>query len=67
MVAVSEKSKLPSKFLRRITAYLHPELYSDLEKTATDDKRTISQMAAILIEEALKARKRKPKKEEVEQ
>ncbi len=40
----------------QVTAYVEPEVNEALDKAATDDKRSRSQMAAILIEEALKMR-----------
>jgi len=46
---------MPSK-KPRLTAVLPPELYEVVEKIAMRDERSMSQMAAILIREALTAR-----------
>lgn len=41
---------LPKTKLTRVTAYIEPELYKNLEKLAKADRRTISQMIGVLIE-----------------
>lgn len=48
---------LPKTNLRRVTAYVDPALYEDFEKLADADSRTISQMIAVLIKEAVKKAK----------
>ena len=55
MLLVSQPETMPSK-KPRLTAVLPTELYEVVEKIATRDERSMSQMAAILIREALTAR-----------
>lgn len=40
----------------QVTAYVAEEVNTALDKAAADDRRSRSQMAAVLIEEALRAR-----------
>ena len=47
---------LPAKNLKRLATYLEPEVFEALQKLAKADKRTLSQMASILIEEGVKRR-----------
>jgi hypothetical protein len=61
VIAVHLAINLPAKNLKRVTTYIEPVLYSELEKLATGDKRSISQMAAILIEEGLERAKQQGK------
>ncbi|NEO29354.1 MAG: hypothetical protein F6K36_02645 [Symploca sp. SIO3C6] len=42
---------------KRVSVVLQDNVAADLEKLATDERRSQSQMGAILIEEALQARK----------
>lgn len=42
---------------KRVSVVLQDNVAADLEKLATDERRSQSQMGAILIEEALLARK----------
>ncbi|NEO97495.1 MAG: hypothetical protein F6K58_02035 [Symploca sp. SIO2E9] len=42
---------------KRVSVVLQNNVAADLEQLATDERRSQSQMGAILIEEALKARK----------
>lgn len=43
--------------LPRITIYLDRELKEDLKKLATSDRRSMSQMAVVLIEKGIKRAK----------
>jgi hypothetical protein len=49
---------MPAK-IPRIAVYLSEELKQDLEKLAHSEKRSLSQMAAILIEQGLRQAKEK--------
>lgn len=40
----------------QVTAYVRDDVNAALDKAASDDQRSRSQMTALLIEEALKAR-----------
>jgi metal-responsive CopG/Arc/MetJ family transcriptional regulator len=52
---------MQEKQLRRVWPALPEEVYADLEEVSSKEKRKPSEMAAILIENALKERKRKRK------
>ncbi|HBE32644.1 MAG TPA: CopG family transcriptional regulator [Cyanobacteria bacterium UBA11368] len=54
MTTLTRPETLPKTNLRRVTAYIDPALYTDFEKLAEADSRTISQMIAVLIKEAVK-------------
>lgn len=56
----SELSQVPAK-IPRIAVYLSEETKSDLEKLAALEKRSLSQMAAILIEQGLLEAKKQGK------
>lgn len=64
MNSVNGLKTLPAKNLRRITAYLEPELYKELEELAASDKRSISQMVAVLVEKGILKAKREKKKDD---
>ncbi len=57
MAANEKKHRRP-----QITCYPSREICDVVEAIAADDRRTVSQMGAILIEEALTARKAWPPK-----
>jgi len=44
--------------LTKVATYMPPEVAERLRKLAEDERRTVSAMTAILVEEALKNRKR---------
>ncbi|HLO49269.1 MAG TPA: hypothetical protein VK211_12705 [Kamptonema sp.] len=44
---------MPKTNLRRVTSYIEPKLYESLAKLAKSDRRTISQMIGVLIENAV--------------
>ena len=46
---------------KRVWPKLSMDVYADLEIFAKEERRTVSEMAAILIENAIKERKRKRK------
>lgn len=48
----------------RINVVIGDNFYAIVEKMAKSERRSLSQMAAILIEEALRARNLYPKSEE---
>lgn len=54
MKLTNDVKTLPAKNLKRLATYLEPEIFEALQKLAKEDKRTLSQMAAILIEEGVK-------------
>lgn len=47
---ITPTQTLPKTSLKRITAYIEPELFTKLEKLAKADRRTISQMVGVLVE-----------------
>lgn len=53
MTTVMIETELPEKNVKRLTVYLQPELHAIVEQMAEEDKRSLSQMAAILIERAV--------------
>ncbi|MDX2239095.1 MAG: hypothetical protein NW224_00250 [Leptolyngbyaceae cyanobacterium bins.302] len=55
METVNTSNTVPAK-IPRIAVYISEEVKTDLEKLAFSERRSTSAMAAILIEEALKAR-----------
>jgi hypothetical protein len=54
-MAILKVQDMPTK-KPQVTAYVRPIVNEALDQAALDDQRSRSQMAAILIEEALKAR-----------
>lgn len=61
MTQCVNRETLPKTKLSRVTAYIEPELYADLEQLAKLDRRTISQMVGVLIERAVQAAKEEGK------
>jgi len=55
MLLVSPPQTMPTKN-PRVTAVLPPNLYEVIENMAKTEERSMSQMSAILIREALSAR-----------
>lgn len=47
----------------RLSAIIPDEVWEEIQKVAENDNRTKSQMVAILLEEALKARREKSSEE----
>jgi predicted transcriptional regulator len=52
MVSVSASPPVPAK-VPRVAVYLSEEVKEKLDKLAEQEKRSLSQMAAILLEESL--------------
>lgn len=52
MVISSDANSVPAK-IPRIAIYLSEEVKADLEALANSERRSLSQMGAILIEEAI--------------
>ena len=59
MGIVSLISDVPAK-IPRIAVYLDEDLKDQVERLAGDERRSLSQMCAILIEEAVKNRLSQP-------
>lgn len=59
-MANSVYSAVPTD-LPRLTIYLDEELKEDLKKLASSDRRSMSQMAVILIEQGINQAKREGK------
>lgn len=55
MQTVNTSNNVPAK-IPRVTVYISEAVKAALEQLAFSERRTNSQMAAILLEEALKAR-----------
>lgn len=53
-----------NKQIRRTSLGIEEELYKQLEKIAEEERRSVSQMANVLIEEALQARKKEKDRKE---
>jgi hypothetical protein len=49
---------------KQISATIEPSLYDEIDKMATKERRSVSEMAAILLENAVKERNRKKKGKE---
>ncbi|OKH30130.1 hypothetical protein NIES2119_31500 [[Phormidium ambiguum] IAM M-71] len=58
-MVVSTTKSLPAKNLKQVASYLPPAIYEKLEAIATKERRTMSQMTLILLEEAIEARESK--------
>ena len=43
-------NEVPAKNVKRVTVYLDPKTYEKLEELAEKDKRSLSNMAAVLLE-----------------
>lgn len=50
---------MAAKNLKRVTAYFEPETYERLEAMAKRDKRPLSPMVVLLVEEAMNNREPK--------
>lgn len=44
--------------LNRITLYIDPEIYAEIEKFAKEDRRTLSQWSALALEAFVRDRKK---------
>lgn len=64
-MAVSTNQTMATK-KPQVTAYVAEEVNIALDKAAADDRRSRSQMAAVLIEEALRARGYLPTEQQAE-
>ena len=53
------RSIMPAQASRSVTFRLGLDLYNDLSALAAEDRRSLNGMAAVLLEEALNARKEK--------
>lgn len=58
MATILIEGELPEKNVKRLTVYLSPDIHAIVEEMAEEDKRSLSQMAAILIERAIKQTKK---------
>lgn len=57
MVSVNDDSNVGQTKLSRIAAYIEDEAKAELEKLAKARKRTVSNLLAVLIDEAIKQAK----------
>ena len=60
-VVSSLVNTLPTKTLKRIATYVEPEVFADLEQWADEEDRSISNLTARLLTQAVNAAKREGK------
>ena len=61
MAVVDRLNTLPSKTLKRIATYVDPDIFTELEKWADEEDRSISNLTSRLLTQAVNTAKREGK------
>jgi hypothetical protein len=61
MAVVDRLNTLPSKTLKRIATYVDPDIFTELEKWADEEDRSISNLTSRLLTQAVQTAKREGK------
>ncbi len=61
MAVVDRLNTLPSKTLKRIATYVDPDIFTELEKWADEEDRSISNLTSRLLTQAVHTAKREGK------